>query len=29
MYSREHWPVAFADSRRAGDQIATCLPWIR
>jgi hypothetical protein len=25
MQSREHWPVGFVDSRRAGEQIATCL----
>lgn len=25
MQPREHWPVGFADSRREGEQIATCL----
>ncbi|HEX4423621.1 MAG TPA: hypothetical protein VH165_37180 [Kofleriaceae bacterium] len=25
MQSREHWPVGFVDSRRAGEQIAACL----
>jgi hypothetical protein len=26
MHTREHWPVCFVDSRREGEQVATCLP---